>query len=69
VRNQDYLPALTLAPTASELPVELNEVNWALILVRPPGILDLPEFGIYKHQAPWAKKWLHSPIIRPHIPI
>jgi len=54
VRNEDYLSALALAPTASELPVEFNEVNWALIFVRPPGILDLTEFGIHEHQAPWS---------------
>jgi hypothetical protein len=69
MRDQDYLAALTLAPTAAELAMQLYEVNWALILVRPPGILDLPKFGIYKDQAPWAKKWVHSHVIHSHIPI
>jgi hypothetical protein len=69
MRGQDYLPALTLAPTATELPVELKKINWALILVRPTGILDLPEFGIHEHQTPRAKKRVHSLIVRSNISI
>jgi hypothetical protein len=69
VRGQDYLSALTLAPTASELPVEFKKINWALILVGPTGILDLPEFRIHEDQTPRAKKRVHSLIVRSYISI
>jgi hypothetical protein len=69
VRGQDYLPALTLAPTASKLPVQLQEVNGALIFVRPPGILDLPKLWIYEHQTPRAKKRVHPLVVGSYISI
>jgi hypothetical protein len=69
VRGQDYFRALALAPTASELPVELKKINWALIFIRPTGILDLPEFRIHEDQAPRAKKRVHSLIVRSYISI
>ena len=43
------LPALALAPTAPELPVQLKKVNRALHTVRPPGIFDLLELRIHEH--------------------
>jgi len=69
MRNQNDPSTLALAPAASELPVELNEVNGALVLVRPAGVLDLTQFGIDKHQAPWAKQGVHSDVIHTHIPV
>jgi hypothetical protein len=69
VRNQYHFPAFALAPAASELAMQLNEVNGPLILVRPSGILDLPEFWIHQHQASRAKKRVHSSIILSYIAI
>ena len=39
--NEDYLPALTLAPATPKLLMEFDEINGSLILVCPAGILDL----------------------------
>src|ERR1700732_2132071 len=67
--NQYDLAALALAPAAAELPVQLNEVNGALVLVGPTGIFDLPQFRIYEHQAARSKEWVHPHVVYTHIPV
>src|ERR1700722_7063616 len=69
MRNEDQLPALTLAPAAAEFAVKLKEVYRPLVFFRPPGILDLTQFGVHQHQAPGTNQRVHPHIIRAHIPV
>lgn len=67
--DQVQFSPFTSAPAAAKLSMKLYEVNWALILVGPSGILDLLELGIHQHQASGPDERMHSHVIHSNIAI
>ena len=67
--NEHEFSILAAAPAAAESLTDFDEVNWALIFIVPPRVLNFLLVWVDQNQASGSEQWFHPAIIQAHVTV